>query len=122
MIIINNKMHLVYAFWTSENGNTHNNEPTKIYKKVDKNKKYLKTGMAKNPKTRYTEEQKAGGRTIEIVKDKTYSRKRAAEIERFIIERNPGPENLEKFAGKRKPGHKNYDPNYKPPHMNKKGK
>lgn len=48
---------------------------------------------------------------------------RAEKIERFLTERNPGPENKEPWAGKRKVGHPNYDPNYIPKHMrNKKGK
>ena len=53
-------------------------------------------------------------------------RNKAAEIERNLVERNPGPENKEPWAGKRKPGHPNYDPNYIPHHMrsknSKKGK
>ena len=49
----------------------------------------------------------------------TRPRIRAAEIERFIVERKPGPENKEPWAGKRDPTHSNYDPNYIPPHRQK---
>ncbi|EGC17608.1 hypothetical protein HMPREF9098_0934 [Kingella denitrificans ATCC 33394] len=34
-----------------------------------------------------------------------------------MVERNPGPENKEPWAGKRNPNHPNYDPNYVPYHM-----
>ena len=101
-------------------GNTKNNAPTEIYRKVDKNGNFLKNGISRNAKTRYTEDELAGGRTIVIG---TRPRDRAEKIERFLTERNPGPENKEPWAGKRKVGHPNYDPNYIPKHMrNKKGK
>ena len=104
-------------------GNTLNNEPTTIYKKVDGNDNILKYGISNNPRTRYTKMEVGDGDVIPIGKR---PRNKAAEIERNLVERNPGPENKEPWAGKRKPGHPNYDPNYIPHHMrsknSKKGK
>lgn len=104
-------------------GNTLNNEPTTIYKKVDGNDNILKYGISNNPRTRYTKMEVGDGDVIPIGKQ---PRNKAAEIERNLVERNPGPENKEPWAGKRKPGHPNYDPNYVPHHMrsknSKKGK
>lgn len=104
-------------------GNTLNNEPTTIYRKVDENGNLQKYRISKNPDTRYTKDEVGKGNVIPIGKR---PRNKAAEIERNLVERNPGPENKEPWAGKRKLGHPNYDPNYVPHHMrsknSKKGK
>jgi hypothetical protein len=99
-----------------EHGNTHNKELTEIYIKRDVDGNYEKTGITKDSNTRYSQEELNGGDVEPIG---TRPRDRAAEIERFMVERKLGPQNKELWAGKRDPLHENYDPNYKPPHMNK---
>ena len=46
----------------------------------------------------------------------TLPRSEAVKKERIRTETNPGSENLEPWAGKKKSGHKNYDPDYVSPH------
>ncbi|MCP4297487.1 MAG: hypothetical protein GY786_17960, partial [Proteobacteria bacterium] len=101
----------------SEHGNTLNREQTEIYIKRDADGNNEKIGISKDSATRYTQQELDGGKAVPIG---NRPRVRAAEIERFMVERKPGPQNKEPWAGKRDPSHKNYDPDYVPPHMSKK--
>ncbi len=97
-------------------GNTLNNTPTEIYRLVNLlDGTYLKTGISNNAMRRYA----AGelGFEFDTPVIGTRPRAQAAAIERFIVERWPGPLNHEPFAGKRNPTHPNYDPSYIPDHM-----
>lgn len=77
----------------SEHGNTLNKQPTYVYRKMDENGNFLKNGITINPKSRY-KKQDMEGKTLEVIGgNKTLPRDRAVAVERFLTERNPGPEN-----------------------------
>jgi RHS repeat-associated protein len=101
----------------NRHGNTLNDVATTIYKQVDVNGDFLKYGVAKDHNKRYSLDTLDGGRLLPS--SRQIPRTRAIKIERFLTERNPGPLNKEPWAGKRKPGHENYDPDYKPWNMRK---
>ncbi len=97
-------------------GNTLDNTPTEIYRLVNAlDGTYLKTGISNDAMRRYAADELGFPFTPDYVG--TRPRVQAAAIERFIVERWPGPLNLESWAGKRNPTHPNYDPNYIPAHM-----
>ncbi len=95
-------------------GNTLDNTPTEIYRLVTPDSGYLKTGISKDALLRYSRNE-LGLNDIQIIGTRT--RIQAAAIERFIVERWPGPLNLESWAGARNPNHPNFDPNYIPAHL-----
>jgi len=96
-------------------GNTLDNTPTEIYQRVSEfDNIYQKTGIANDAMRRYAVDELGGDIIIPLG---TRPRVQAAAIERFIVERWPGPLNREPWAGKRNPGHPNYDPDYIPYHM-----
>jgi hypothetical protein len=96
-------------------GNTVDNTPTEIYRRVsDLDGSYQKIGISTDAHRRYTR-QELGFDSIDVVK--TLPRDQAVKVERFIAERWPGPLNKEPWAGARNPSHPNYDPNYIPFHM-----
>lgn len=98
-------------------GNTLDNTPTQIYRRVsDLDDSYQKTGISNDAHKRYAAEE-LGFDRVDVVG--TRPRTQAAKLERFIVERWPGPLNKEPWAGKRNPNHPNYDPNYIPPHLRK---
>lgn len=87
-----------------------------IYLKYDAEGNHLKTGISKDSSSRHSEREIDGGDVVVIG---NRSREKAAKTERFMVERNPGPDNNEPWAGKRNPDHPNYDPDYIPRHMRK---
>lgn len=75
--------------------------PPTLYKKVDRHENFLKWGITKHidPNKRYTKKQRNGGRVIPM---KRGPRNKMIRLERRLVERYPGPENKERWAGKRK--------------------
>lgn len=67
----------------------------------DKNGEFRKHGMTKHadPKSRYTKKQIGGGK---VVRTDRGPRKDIAKKERDLVETDPGPDNHEPWAGKRK--------------------
>lgn len=57
---------------------------------------YLKTGISQNPMTRYSQTFMQD-KTMEILQ--SGSRREMLNLERFIVERDPGPLNFERWAG-----------------------
>jgi len=57
---------------------------------------YLKTGISQNPMTRYSQTFMQD-KTMEILQSGT--RREMLNLERFIVERDPGPLNFERWAG-----------------------
>ncbi len=57
---------------------------------------YLKTGISKNPQSRYSQTFMQG-KDMEILQSGT--RREMLNLERFIVERDPGPLNRERWAG-----------------------
>ena len=76
--------------------------PATRYEKVDRDGKLLKHGVThhKDPRKRYTKEQIGKGRVDLMERG---PRKEMIKKERDLVETNPGPENREPWAGKRKP-------------------
>ncbi len=85
----------------SLHANKVDDRPATLYKKLDVNGKFLKWGITKhkNPTKRYTKKQIAGGSVIRMRRG---SRRDMLKLERRLVERYPGPENREKWAGKRR--------------------
>lgn len=67
-----------------------------LYRLYDVDGTYLKTGISKNPMTRYTRTFMQG-KTMDVLQSGT--RREMLNLERFIVERDPGPDNLERWAG-----------------------
>lgn len=76
--------------------------PATRYEKVDKDGNLLKHGVThhENPIKRYTKEQIGRG---DVLRQERGPRKEMIKKERDLVETNPGPENREPWAGKRKP-------------------
>jgi len=81
---------------SSVHGNTAGNQPAEKYKKYDKNGKFLKHGVSQKASTRYTKKQLNGGRVVVMERG---PRSKLLRSERKLIERDPGPENHEPWAG-----------------------
>ena len=81
-------------------GNTLDNRPATLYEKYDKDGNFLKHGITKHedPSKRYTKAQIGGGEIRPIERG---PRAEIAKKERDRVERSPGPENREPWAGKR---------------------
>lgn len=71
-----------------------------IYEKYDKEGNFLKHGITKyeDPAKRYTAKQIGGGT---VVRTDRGPRSEMIKKERDLVERSPGPDNLEPWAGKR---------------------
>lgn len=82
-------------------GNRVDDRPATRYEKVDGDGKLLKHGVTKHadPNKRYTKEQIGKGRVDPVERG---PRKEMIKKERDLVETNPGPENREPWAGKRK--------------------
>ena len=80
-------------------GNTVGDQPATLYERYDADGNFLKHGISQNPGTRYTQKELNGGYLIET---QTGPRKEILEIERDLVETNPGPLNQEPWAGIRK--------------------
>ena len=83
----------------SQHGNTAGSQKAYIYEKYDKDGNFLKYGVTQDLKRRYTKEELAGGRLHPIG---VGPRRKMLEKERDLVERKPGPDNKEPWAGKRR--------------------
>jgi hypothetical protein len=68
-----------------------------LYRLSTDSGEYLKTGISKNPLTRYTKKF-MDEKVLDIIQSGT--RREILNLERFIVERDPGPLNFERWAGK----------------------
>jgi hypothetical protein len=84
-------------------GNKLDERPATLYKKYDEDGNFLKHGMTQNedPAKRYTRKEIGAGR---VEREERGPRIDIAKEERRRIESNPGPQNNEPYAGKRKGG------------------
>jgi len=84
------------------NRNRVDDRPATLYEKVDKDGNLRKHGVThhENPRKRYTEKQIGDGK---VIRQERGPRKEMIKKERELVETNPGPENREPWAGKRKP-------------------
>jgi len=75
---------------------------TKLYKKYDKDGKFRKNGITSQEpmEKRYTKDELDGGYMEEVDRG---PRKEIRAKEQEMTETNPGPDNKEPWAGKRKP-------------------
>ena len=82
-------------------GNTADARPATLYAKYDKDGNFLKHGVTKHedPTKRYTKKQIDGGRVDFVERG---PRNEILKKERDRVERNPGPDNKERWAGTRK--------------------
>ena len=86
------------------NGEAHGNKidsrPATLYEKYDKNGDFLKHGVTKHedPHDRYSSKAIGGGT---VVRTDRGPRSEMIKKERDLVERNPGPDNKESWAGKR---------------------
>ncbi|MBL9006094.1 MAG: hypothetical protein JNJ46_17705 [Myxococcales bacterium] len=82
-------------------GNRADDRPATRYQKLDKDRNLLKHGVTKheNPTKRYSKKEIAGGRVEPIERG---PRREMLRKERELVETNPGPENREPWAGKRR--------------------
>jgi hypothetical protein len=69
---------------------------TYLYRMSDDAGNYLKTGLTSNPGSRYTQKYLVDKRLDFLTSG---SRSNMLNLERFIVERDPGPLNLERWAG-----------------------
>ncbi|MCG3190496.1 MAG: hypothetical protein LKCHEGNO_03229 [Burkholderiaceae bacterium] len=81
-------------------GNKIDSRPATLYEKYDKEGNFLKHGITKHddPAKRYTAKQIDGGR---VVRTDCGPRCEMIKKERDLVERRPGPDNHEPWAGKR---------------------
>jgi hypothetical protein len=82
-------------------GNKIDSRPATLYEKYDKDGNFLKHGITKHedPAKRYTAKQIDGGT---VVRTDCGPRCEMIKKERDLVERSPGPDNREPWAGKRK--------------------
>ncbi|MBL8761112.1 MAG: RHS repeat-associated core domain-containing protein, partial [Phycisphaerae bacterium] len=81
-------------------GNTAGDQPADLYKKYDKDGNFLKDGVSQDAQKRYTKKKLAGGKVKVIERG---PRREMLRKERERVETNPGPENHEPWAGKKRP-------------------
>jgi len=81
-------------------GNTAGNQPAELYEKYDKDGNFEKHGVSQDAGKRYTKKEIGGGQ-VKVVK--RGPRKKMLKIERDKVEKNPGPDNHEPWAGAQKP-------------------
>ena len=67
-----------------------------LYRLSQTNGEYLKTGISQNPMTRFPQNYMLD-KEISIATEG--ARRQMLSLERFIVERDPGPLNRERFAG-----------------------
>lgn len=84
----------------AEHANKIDGRPATLYEKYDKDGNFLKHGITKheNPAKRYTSKQIDGGTVVRTDRGPRYE---IIKKERDLVERNPGPDNHERWAGKR---------------------
>jgi hypothetical protein len=81
-------------------GNRVDDRPATLYEKYDRDGNFRKHGVTKHedPAKRYTSKEIAGGK---VVRTDRGPRSEMIKKERDLVERNPGPDNREPWAGKR---------------------
>jgi hypothetical protein len=86
----------------SAHGNTRSSAPATLYAKFDKKGKFLKWGITQHadPCKRYTAAEIAGGRVVRIDRG---PRNTILDTERYLVERIPGRDNHEPWAGTKPP-------------------
>ncbi|MBI3404322.1 MAG: hypothetical protein HY046_02575, partial [Acidobacteria bacterium] len=82
-------------------GNTAGNQPAELYEKTDKDGNLEKHGVSQDASKRYSKTEVGEGKVT--VTDRGPRKKMLAK-ERQKVEKNPGPENHEPWAGKKKKG------------------
>ncbi|PAU63845.1 RHS repeat domain-containing protein, partial [Pseudomonas indica] len=84
----------------AQHANKIDDRPATLYEKYDKDGNFLKHGITKheNPAKRYTAKQIDGGT---VVRTDRGPRSEMIKKERDLVERSPGPDNREPWAGKR---------------------
>lgn len=92
----------VIADAIKRHGNKVDTRPATLYEKYDKDGNFLKHGVTKHedPSKRYTAKEIDGGT---IVRTDRGPRNEMIRKERQLVETNPGPQNREPWAGKRRP-------------------
>jgi hypothetical protein len=70
--------------------------PTSLYRLYDLDGNYLKTGITNNPAGRYTQDFMSD-KFMDIIN--VGSRSNMMDLERLIVEYDPGPLNFERWAG-----------------------
>ena len=85
----------------TDHGNTLGSQPATLYKKYDKNGNFLKHGMSQDPSTRYPKYGNNGLNGGYLINGPTGPRDMIAQMERELVERLPGPDNFEPWAGSR---------------------
>lgn len=82
-------------------GNLIDGRPATLYTKLDKDDQLLKHGVTRHedPTKRYTKKQIGDGKVVRVERG---PRKEMLQKERELVETNPGPENREPWAGKRR--------------------
>ena len=100
-----------YAAWDKQNfpgihGNSRQSTvPATLYGLFDKNDNFLKWGVSIDPTTRYSSKVLNGGYVEPYL---TSTRGEVLDLERWLVERTPGPVNREPWAGWLDPSHVNY--------------
>jgi RHS repeat-associated protein len=78
-------------------GNTADNRPAVLYEKYDAKGNFQKHGVSANPDKRYTRTEVGGGKLKRVEEGK---RKEMLKKERERVEKHPGPDNREPWAGR----------------------
>jgi hypothetical protein len=95
---------LVHNSKNCSHGNSKDSsKPATLYAKLDKNGNFLKWGISQNPAKRYTKKQLDGGELKTTFARNIGNRSDILKRERKLVERFPGSENHEPWAGRRKP-------------------
>jgi RHS repeat-associated protein len=84
---------------SGEHGNKLGKQPAHVYLKYNKDGEFLKNGLTGDLKARYYPKELNGGYLRRIFSG---PRDMAATLERLLTEYNPGQENKERWAGKRR--------------------
>lgn len=79
-------------------GNTAGDQPATLYERYDADGNFQKHGVSQDPSRRYTQKELDGGYLIET---QAGPRREILQIERDLVETNPGPLNREPWAGSR---------------------
>jgi hypothetical protein len=95
---------------TRLHGNSANAPYAELYVRTDSNGQFQKWGISQNAATRYTRAELAHG---EVRVLRTGTRREMLALERRLTGSRPGPLNFERWAGFRRPGHPNFDPNWR---------
>lgn len=86
-----------------EHGNIVGDQPAYLYERYDVDGNFLKYGVTQDLRTRYTDEELAGGYLLRTARG---PRRLMLKQERELAETNAGPRNFEPWAG----GERSYEP------------